>query len=614
LFGYAGKILYIDLEQKKIEVKPINEEFCRKYIGGNGFATRLLFDNTKKNIDPLGEENVLVFAVGPLTGTIAPTSGKYIVQAKSPLTGFIGESVSSGMWGQALKRAGYDAIIIKGKAEKPTYIFVDDDLTQFEDAKNVWGQDSIESCSLIVKEIGDENVGVTAIGPAGEKCIRFASLTNDRFRQAGRTGMGAVMGSKNLKAIAVRGTQTINVCEIEELMEFSKELSEKSKGPLGEFYRKWGSAGSLSVMNEIGALPTKNWQQSTFDLAEHISAENTVKKYVKKVVACSGCPLGCDHIYVVNKDGSFPETTTSIEWEILYALGSQCGIGDFPTVAKAANLCDQLGIDAISTGVTIGWAMECYEKGILTKEDVDNIELKFGNGNALIEVIKKIANYEDGLGKLLAGGVKRASKKVGKGSEHFAMHNKGLELPGYDLRSLKASALGFNTSTRGGCHLRSQMYDFDTKGKVDRFKADIKFGKITMEREDLLTIVDSLITCKFFRSILLDYQSFSKLYRSTTGIEMSPEDLRQSGERIYNLEKIYNIREGWKINDEYPPQRIMKDPVSDGTAKGAVLKKDEFENMLQAYFKERGWNKEGIPLKQKLLELELEDEAEKFGA
>jgi len=362
------------------------------------------------------------------------------------------------------------------------------------------------------------------------------------------------------------------------------------------------------IMNHMAALPTRNYQQATFELAEDISGEYIVEHHIAKALSCAGCPIACDHISVI-KGGPYAGTVTSVEYETLYALGSECGIGYFPAIAKATDLCDRLGMDTISTGVTIGWAMECYERGILTNDDTGGIELTFGNHEALVEVINKIAHRE-GVGELLAEGVKRASEKVGKGSKHFAMHNKGLELPGYDLRGLKASALGFMTSTRGGCHLRSQMYDFDVKGKIDRFKAEKSLGKMVMDREDLLAVVDSLILCKFIRGVFYTFDKFAELYRLVTGIDMTADKLQKAGERIYNLEKAYNIREGWTKKDDYPPPRIMKDPIPDGVAKGSVVKEQEFKMMLNAYFEARGWNSEGLPRKQKLIELGLEDVAE----
>ncbi len=611
MLGYAGKLLYIDLSRKKTKTENLRNGFCKKYIGGNGFAIRLLYDDTKPKINPLEPENTLIFAVGPFAGTMVPTSGKYIVQAKSPLTNFMGESVSSGVWGQNLKRAGYDAIVITGRAETPTYLFVDDETAQFREAKGLWGKDALQTDLLIQEQIGDETVSAATIGPAEENMVKFANITNDTYRQAGGTGMGAVMGSKNLKAVAVRGTKKIDVHDLDRLMETCRYFYKQCQEKATEGYRIYGTPQSVSIQNSLGVLPTRNWQQATFESAEKLSGEFLKSHYYAKNIACSGCPIACDHISVV-KGSLNNEEVASVEFETIYALGSQCGVGDFPAIVKAANLCDQLGVDTISTGVVIGWAMECFERGILSKEDTDGVELTFGNHKALIETIKKVA-YREGVGDLLAEGVKNASSKLGKNSQHFAMHNKGLELPGYDVRGLKACALGFMTSTRGGCHLRSSMYDFDVKGKVDRFKADVGLGSTVKEREDAWAIMDSLILCKFIRSVCSTYEKFAELYMLVTGIQTSPEEMQKAGERIYNLEKAYNVREGWTKKDDYPPPRVMKDPIPDGAAKGSVVNQREFDLMLNAYYKARGWSKDGAPTRQILTELELKGVAEEVG-
>jgi aldehyde:ferredoxin oxidoreductase len=378
-----------------------------------------------------------------------------------------------------------------------------------------------------------------------------------------------------------------------------------------EGYRIYGTPQSISVHNYLAALPTRNWQQATFELAESLSGEFLRSHYYVKTIACSGCPIACDHLSVV-KDQSNDEAA-SVEFETIYALGTECGIGHFPAVMEAAVLCDKLGVDTMSSGVTIGWAMECYEKGLLTKNDTDGVELTFGNQEALLQVIKKIA-YREGIGNLLAEGTRNASLKLGKGSEHFAMHNKGLELPGYDVRGLKACALGFMTSTRGGCHLRSSMYDYDVKGKVDRFRASAELGKLVKDREDLWSIMDSLIMCKFIRNVCGTPDRLTELYTLVTGIKAAPEDLQRAGERIYNLEKAYNVREGWTRKDDYPPPRVMTDPITDGAAKGQLVRQDEFEVMLNAYYEARGWTKDGIPTKQKLVDLDLSDIVEAIGA
>lgn len=620
MFGYAGRILYIDLTNRKTKTECISESFCKKFIGGNGFSIYLLYHHTGPQIDPLGPENVLSFAVGPIQGTMISSGGKYIVQAKSPLTNIMGEAISSGHWGHALKFAGWDALVIEGKAEKPLYLFVDDDKVQFMDAKDLWGKDCWQTDDLIREEIDDEGVCVAAIGPAGENLVRFACITNERNRHAGRTGMGAVMGSKNLKAVAVRGTKSVEVAKPDELIDECRYLIEQSKGDSVKGFRVYGTPEAVEPLNDLGANPTRNWQQSMFDMVENVSGDFIKEHYAPRLIACSGCPIGCDPVTVV-KDGPYAGTIASVEHETIYALGYNCGVGYYPGIVKASEQCDKLGMDTISAGVTISWAMECYEKGLLTKDDTDGIDLTFGNHEAVNEVIRRIAFREGKVGNLLAEGSRMASGKVGKNSEHFAMHSKGLELPGYDVRGLKACALGFMVSTRGGCHLRSSPYGLDVAGRVDRFKADPKLGRMIMLQEDYNAILDSLIFCKICRYVLpkggapghseetmMEVANYiSKLYSLTTGILMTKEELLRAGERIYTLEKAYNLREGWTKKDDYPPPRIMKDPITSGCAKGSIVTRKEFETMLCAYFDARGWTAEGVPTKDKLISLGLDD-------
>jgi aldehyde:ferredoxin oxidoreductase len=613
MFGYAGKILHVDLSQGKSSVEEIDDAFCMKYIGGNGFGIRLLCDHAPPGVDPFSPENPLIFAIGPFAGTTTPTSGKYIVHTKSPLTGFQGEAVSSGFWAPALKQAGYDAVVIKGRSAKPLYLFIDDGTIQFRDAKSLWGKDALETLDLIREEIGDDNVRSASIGPGGENLVRYANITNDRHRQAGRTGVGAVMGSKNLKAVTVRGTGSVKVADMEGTLEHCKELYEVCQSPLTGAYRTLGTQVSVMIHQNQAALPTRNWQDSVFEFAEKIGGEYIHPRWVVKTLACAGCPIGCDHVTLV-KEGEAGDVLASVEFESLYALGSNCSIGHFPDVNKAVDLCDRMGIDTISAGVTISWAMECFEKGVLTKKDTDGLDLTFGNSEAQLEAIELIAHQKGNLGKLLASGTKAASEQTGKGSEKWAMHNKGLEYPGYDLRGLKMSALGFNTSTRGGCHLRNSSYDFDLKGKVDRFEAKEEYGKLVMDRDDMWSIVDSLILCKFSRGVLDSYEKFVKLYNLVTGLGMTVEGMRLAGERIWNLEKAFNVREGWTERDDYPAPRIMEDPITEGVAKGCLVTEEEFRMMHKAYFRERGWSSEGIPTKVKLLELGLDGIAEEIGA
>jgi len=640
MYGYAGKKLLVDLNSKKTKIEEIPEAFCRKLLGGNGFSIKFLYDYAKPKIDPLSPDNVLVFAVGPFCGTLIPTSSKYIVQAKSPLTGFQGKAISSGYWSQAFRRAGYDALVIMGRAKKPIYLFIDDNVVEFRDATNLWGKDCWETENIIRETIGDDNVRVAAIGPAGENLVRYACITNDRNRQAGRTGMGAVMGSKQMKAIVVRGSKSIQVAKLDELLELCKELNEKAKDLI--YFRDKGTTGIWT--HQKGALGIRNYQYNTFEGPELKSGdirkmddsrpinrwvddyepavEWLKKHYVHRTLACGICPIACDHVDYIN-DRPYENTVVGVEYETIYALGPMCGVTYYPGVAKAAELCDRFGLDTISTGVVVAWFMECFEKGIITLEDTEGLELTFGNHEALVEIIKKIAQRK-GFGNLLAEGTKAASEKIGKGSEHFAMHSKGLEFPGYDVRGLKTMALAFAVSTRGACHVRSQVYYDEFSGVIDRFNVEKGRGEFVADKENLQTVYDSLMLCKFSRGIYIYsnmhidkykdiYTKWAHMYNLATGIPLTGEELRTAGERIYNLEKAYNVREGWTRKDDWLPPRVFKDPILWGPAKGSVVTEEELNFLLDDYYSSRGWTEDGMPAEKKLIELGLNDVAKEVG-
>ncbi len=603
MFGYAGNILHVDLSNEKFSKETFTEDFAKKYIGATGFGIKILLEHQKPGIDPLGPENVLIFSVGPVTGTLVPASGsKYGVFGKSPATGFIGEAYSTGFFGQELRRTGWDMIVIKGKAAKPVYLWIDDGSIQLMDAKHLWGKDIWETEETIKDEIGDFYVRVAAIGPAGEKLSRIAGIVNDRYRAAGRTGLGAVMGSKNLKAVAVRGSQGVKVANPEGFMEFFKELFERARGPATSKYRELGTPVNVLVLNELGALPTRNWQKATFEGAEKISGEYLNQKYVEKIVACGACPCRCEHIAIVD-EGPYKGTAVRVEYQPTYALGSCCAVDRLDAVIKCIELCNRYGLDAISTGVVVSFAMECYEKGII---NADGLDLKFGNHEAMVSLIEKIA-FREGIGDILAEGVKIAAEKIGNGSENWAMHIKGLEMSGYDVRSLKTAALGYAVSRRGACHQRHGAYGPDVKGTVDRFKAEKGRGKIVMDMEDLYCIFDSFILCKFTRGIYDIYPELAKLYQLTTGIDMTAEELRLAGERITNMARLYNIREGLTRKDDHLPIRVMKDPIPEGVAEGQVVTQEGLDLMLDDYYETRGWTNEGVPTSETLKRLDLED-------
>ncbi len=608
--AYTGRVLHVDLGRRESHVEVLEPDFLQKYLGGVGLATRLLVDNAEPGCDPLGEENAIAIAVGALAGTMVPCSGKHALAAKSPLTGFIGDSLSSSYWSHTLRRAGYDAMVITGKAAEPTYVFVDNEYVLFRDAEALWGKESFATEEAIRAEIGDIRARVSCIGVAGEKLVRYACVSNDRGRQAGRTGVGAVWGSKNLKAIAVRGTQPVAVADLEGLNELSLDLGERAQGLPTAKYRVMGTVGNVLTLNRLGLLPTRNFRNSVFESAEEISGEYMQSHFKEKAVACSGCPIACEQVVRV-REGPYEGARVSVDYETLYALGPCCGIGDFPGIIKAAELCDRYGLDTMSTGVTIAWAMECYEEGIFTASDTDGLELNFGNHEASVALIERIA-LREGIGDLLAQGSKRASEQVGQGSEKFAMQSKGLELPGYEPRGLKTYALGLAVGTRGACHNRSLAYEPDMKGQVDRLKAEKGRGQIAREYEDLAAVLDSLMFCKFIRGCFNDFHEEAvEFYRLATGLDLTVEELKQVGERVCNLKKYFNIREGWSKEDDWLPARILGEPLPDGSGQGTTLAPEELRLMIDDYYEARGWTEDGQIPPEKIAELGLEDLTQK---
>lgn len=612
MYSYRGKLIHVDLSSRRSKVEELGPDFLKKYLGGVGLASRILYDGIKPGCDPLGEDNAIACAVGAFTGTIFPTGNKFCMATKSPLTGFLGDSLSSSYWASALKGAGYDALLVTGKAQRPTYIFIDDGEVHFRDASHLWGKACFEAEQAIREELDNQAVRVATIGLAGEKMVRYACVGNDRGRQAGRTGQGAVMGSKNLKAIAVHGNNPVNVADLRQLSAESLDLIKKAQGTATEKYRVLGTVGNVLSLNRLGVLPVRNFQQSTFEAADRVSGEYLHKYHREKTVACSDCPIGCEQV-LNSREAPYDGAVVSIDYESLYALGPCCGIDNAPAIIKAAELCDKFGLDTMSAGVTIAWAMECYEKGLLTDADTDGLELRFGNHAALVGIIEKIARRE-GIGALLCEGTRIASKKLGRGSEEFAIHVKGLELPGYEPRGLKTYALGIAVGTRGACHNRSAAYEPDIKGKVDRFKAEKGRGILAKEQEEFATVLDSLIICKFLRGCFKDFfAEAAHFYKLATGVGMTPQELKVTGERIWALKKAFNIREGWVKEDDWLPPRLLKEPLADGPGKGVVLTEEELRMMIDDYYRAKGWTERGLIPKAKLSELGLEDIAEEIG-
>ncbi|MEM2412718.1 MAG: aldehyde ferredoxin oxidoreductase family protein [Candidatus Bathyarchaeia archaeon] len=608
MYGYAGRILHVDLTTGKTRTEPLNEDYAKKYIGGIGLGMRLWLDYSKAGVDPFSPENPLVLATGPTSGTVWPTGGNgHAFVSKSPQSYGIAEAKSHGSFGTELKRAGYDAVVFHGRAEKPVYVWIDDDSVQILDASHLWGKSPAETEDMIKEELGDYYIRVAAIGPAGEKLVRIACIINEKSRAAGRCGLGAVMGSKNLKAIAVRGTKDVMVAKPDEFLEFVKEFHERMKGPATKKYRTLGTPENVLVHNALHCMPTRNYNNAHFEGAEKVSGEYLNERYVAKIIGCSSCAMRCEHVCVVN-EGPYKGAMARVEYEPLWAMGPYCGIDRLDAIIKGSELCNYYGIDSISAGVIVGFAMDCFENGILTVKDMDGIEARFGNHEAMVKLIEKIGKRE-GIGDILAEGVKFAAEKIGKGAEKLAQHIKGVEVTGYDLRCLKTAALGFAVSFRGADHNRHGAYAFDVKGKFNRLTYEKGRAKAVKDIEDVYTVIDSLIICKFSRGTYYkEFEDLAKLYTLVTGWETTPEEMRLKGERINNLARVINVREGLGRKDDTLPWKVMNLPIPDeGPSKGAYVTKEELELMLDDYYEVRGWTRDGIPTPEKLKALGMDD-------
>jgi aldehyde:ferredoxin oxidoreductase len=520
------------------------------------------------------------------------------------LTGFIGDSLSSSFMATELKKTGCDALVIKGRASTPTLLSVVDGQVEFMDAADLLGKSTSET-EAAVKARLPRGTRVACIGPAGEKLVRFASISNDGGRHAGRTGPGMVMGSKNLKAIAVRGSTSVPVADRDALRAIGVELTRRSLGPATEKYRTLGTVANVSVFNRLGTLPTRNFRESTFEGAEQVSGEEFVKSHKVKTAYCANCTIGCTHIMATNDGGS--KVNGRMEYESAFALGPLVGVGDPNAVIRASHYCDEMGMDTISSGGTIAWAMECFDRGLLSLEDTGGIELRFGNAEALLGTLEAIATRH-GIGDLLADGSRMASEAMGQGSDEWAMQVKGLEMPGYEPRSLKTMALGLAVSTRGACHNRSSAYEADFSSRVDRLKVDDERGRITKEGEDFSVVLDSLIWCKFLRKAFDDfYEESAHIYERVTGMSMTADDLKLAGERINNLKKLFNIREGWSRQDDTMPPRVLQENLSDGVAEGIGLSQGELDMMIAGYYRAREWTDDGLVPDSKIESLDLAD-------
>ena len=610
--GYMGKILRVDLSKSKISEESPDPNLLKLFLGGSGLATKYLLDEVKKGTDPLGPENKLIFMTGPLTGTTSPSGGRYTVVAKSPLTGFWGQANSAGFWGVDFKRSGFDGIIFEGISPKPVYLVTDDGEAELRDAKDLWGKGVFETTRLIKEELGDEKFNVACIGIAGENRVRYASIMNDLHRAAGRCGMGTVMGSKRLKAVVARGTKKIEIADEEGLRSMiGKSLDLAKESFIKMSLETYGTAAVLDLVNIRGGFPTRNWQTGCFPNVEKINGPAIVDKVLVDRKNCFACPIRCGRVSEV-KTGPYAIKGEGPEYESIGALGGMCGIDNLEAITYAHILCDDYGLDTISTGSTIAFVMECFKRGMLTKSDTDGLELKFGDPDVMVALVHKIAKRE-GFGNLLAEGTKIVSEKIGKGTERFAMHTKGLELPAYDPRAAKITGLAFATANRGGCHITAYVQGptflsapmpilrEEDREPFDPFIEDPKLAKIVKNMEDAFAVFDSAGTCKFL-GMILPADHWANMISTVTGWkEFDENEFRRTGERIYNLERVFSVREGLNRAHDTLPKRLLEEPLPEGPAAGHVIHLDP---LLDAYYEFRGWDKKtGHPTAEKLKEL-----------
>ncbi|HXV50492.1 MAG TPA: aldehyde ferredoxin oxidoreductase family protein, partial [Candidatus Binatia bacterium] len=580
--GFHNRLLCVDLNAERCSWYELGEARLQEFLGGIGLGASLLYEFAPLNVDALSPANPLIFTSAPLVGTGLTTTAKYAVVTKSPLTGFIADSLSSSYFALELKRVGVDALVIIGRASAPVYLFITAENAEIRGAEALWGRSASEAESLIRAQLNDREARVAAIGVAGENRVRFATISNEG-RHAGRGGVGAVMGAKNLKAVALRGQVTVEVADPRGVGAIGATLRQRSLGTLTSKYREIGTVANLAVFNQLGALPTRNFQRATVDHAEALSGESLTEHNFSRKNGCACCTIRCERLFK-----SLRGDEQRLEYETLFALGPLCGVEDPETVLEAARLCDHYGVDTISAGGTMAWAMECAERGLLP--EADKIGLRFGRGDALLAMIPAMAERRD-LGALLAEGSRRAAALTSEEAAYWAMHVKGLEMPGYEPRSLKTMALGLAVSPRGACHNRSGAYEADFSGEVDRFQSGADRGAMVKASEDFNAVIDSLIVCKFLRKCFDDfYQESAELLERVTGWSYSSADLRRTGERISTIKKLFNQRAGWRPQDDWLPARLLSEPLPDGVGRGVALTAEELRAMIQSYYCARGWD------------------------
>jgi aldehyde:ferredoxin oxidoreductase len=606
--GYQGKILRVDLTSGKILTEPLDETIAMNYIGGRGLGVYLAYREMRPKCDPLSPESHLYFLTGPLQGTLTPFSPKFVIMNRSPLSGSLSRSIcGGGSFGPELKYAGFDALVITGKADKPVYLSIDDKKVVLRDATPHWGRKTGETEAAIRNELGDESISVASIGPAGEKSVRYSSVIVNS-RAAGRGGAGAVMGSKNLKAIAIRGTGSIYAADLKSFtshLEHAYSNLKANSAVPGRIEK--GTAGTLAITYSEGILPVENFSRANFDKIDGLMPDHVRDSIYVHNKSCFGCPLPCGKTAMIKEGPYQGMILPGPEYETIGLLGSNCGIGDIEYVAVANQLCNDYGLDTISTGNVIAFAIECFQKGLILDKDTDGLKLEFGNGDLTIELIKKIASRES-FGDQLAEGTKRLAEKIGQGAEKFAMQSKGQGFAAYEPRGLVGMGLLYATATPGANHSFGPTLTPERVELKDMLTTHKKAG-IILREQNKYCLQDSMIFCSFSRYGLDDMLRLD-FTNSVTGWSYTPEEALNIANRIYTLERMFNIREGFGRKHDSLPWRSLHEKMPDGPAKGNRVK---LEEMLPEYYRERGWDeKTGIPNDQTLERLGLNELVKEF--
>jgi aldehyde:ferredoxin oxidoreductase len=598
--GICGKLLEIDLTSGKTKDTLISGEMVEKYLGGRGLGARLLFDTLPPKTDPLSPENVLIFLTGPLTGSMVTGSSKFVVVTKSPLTQGWCDSYSSGRISVELKKAGYDGLILRGKANRPCYLRIDQKGAEIREADLIWGRNSFETERMLREMEGDLPVGVSSIGPAGERLVKFACINSDLYRQAGRGGVGAVMGSKNLKAIVVRGSRGVDLHDRKKLIALNRENYQRAlKSPVAQARMKYGTPLTLNVTHAGGILPTKNFQFGTWEKALEKIDSVGVYKSVKSHKACLSCFIHCSLVTEASEGKYKGITLEGPEYETLSLFGSNQLIDDLPAIMQANVLCDQLGIDTISAGNVIGFIMECFEKELISSSQTEGLEIRFGDSEASLAAIERMA-MRQGFGDIMAEGVRAAAHTIGNGSERFAMHVKGMEFPGYEPRGAFGSGLSYAVSPRGACHRRAWPPAKEILGGYPPYTIE---GKAAMIKElyNENCVLHSLLVCDMpAKFIPLSLDDYSQYFQAATGETISKNDFLMVANRIETLIRMFNNREGFTRKDDTLPYRTLHEPLLDGPAKGQCIGEENLNKMIDEYYALRGWDASGIPTEETL--------------